>query len=523
MPKATLPFGELRPDLALLDNQYANVADNVFPFSNTYKPVPCLLPFSTAMLPAPCMGLGYARKKDGTWQIYAGTATKLYQWSYAGWGDITNTNVAQLPSGSYAVPFGEKWIFQQFGTKVVATQIGNKSQWVDTETGGVFADLPGNPPIAHGCKVIGDFLFLYGLASDPVAGQTGRQCAMWCGINDITQWTIGTQLCDVQFFPDQGPVQGVAGSEVAGYIVQDRGIRSLQFLPGDINLIFNFARVVKERGSISEFGYETNADVLYFLAEDGYYALAGTQLIPIGFEKINDTFLANSDIGSRNIVQCFVAAKPYVIWPFCSTSNFGNIPLYDRAMLYNWANQRWATATVADVDGLVGAQAYAVLSTAPLDLDTDDASDPNDPDLDSNSDSLDSFKYLGGRPLVCAVNSRGQLCALNGPNLQATLETAEAHLVPGQRAFVSEVYPLVDGADTIVDVATRERLGDTPVWQGGAPASEMPLGGLPIEVTGSASILTSSRLHRFRVTVPFAEKWQNAQGVLAEAQPDGYA
>src|SRR5215475_8490888 len=164
MPKATLPFGELRPDLALLDNQYANVADNVFPFSNTYKPIPCLLPFSTAMLPSPCMGMFAARKKDGTWIILAGTATRLYSWSYAGWGDITNNTT--LPGGNYAVPFGEKWSFGQFGTSVVAVQIGNKPQAWDTEVGTRFIDLSGNPPIAHGCKVIGDFLFLYGLASD---------------------------------------------------------------------------------------------------------------------------------------------------------------------------------------------------------------------------------------------------------------------------------------------------------------------------------------------------------------------
>src|SRR5262245_57345297 len=197
MPKAMIPFGELRPDLSLIDNQFANIADNVLPYSNTYKPLPCLLPFSTAMLPLPCQGLFGWRKKDGSWVIYAGTAERLYQWSYAGWIDLTNNNVGELPSGKYGVPFGERWAFDQFGTNIVAFQIGNKGQSIDTEAapGTTFRNLAGNPPIAHGCKVIGDFLFLYGLATDPVAGQTGRQCGMWCGINDITQWTIGTNLC----------------------------------------------------------------------------------------------------------------------------------------------------------------------------------------------------------------------------------------------------------------------------------------------------------------------------------------
>ena len=497
MPKATVPFGELRPDLALLDNQFANVADNVFPYSNTYRPIPSLVPFSTAMLPSPCMGLFSARKKDGTWRIYAGTATRLYEWSYAGWTDITNNTT--LTGGNYHVTGGERWAFCEFGTTIIATQLGDISQSVDSEAaiGTRFTDLAGTPPVAHGCKVIGDFVFLYGLASD-------RYAVQWSAINDCTGWTIGTNLSDIQHFPDLGPLQGVAGSEVVGYIVQDRGIRSLQFLPGDINFIFTFAKIVKERGSISEFGYETNADILYFLSEDGFYGLAGTQLIPIGFEKVNDYFLANSDIGRRNIVQCFVTAKPYVIWPFHSNPG---AQFYDRMMIYNWANQRWAT-------GSVGAEIWANVSTEPLDLDTDDATDPNDPDLDSNSPDLDSFKYLGGRPVICAVNQQGQLCSLAGPNLAATLQTAEAHLIPGMRAFVSEVYPLADSSAGTVLVETRERLGDDR-------AAIATL--FPIEVTGFASVLSSARLHRFTLNLPLGDTWTQAQGVLVDADPDGYA
>ena len=41
----------------------------------------------------------------------------------------------------------------------------------------------------------------------------------------------------MQEFPDGGPVQGVAGGEI-GYVVQDRAIRTMQFLPGDTNTHF---------------------------------------------------------------------------------------------------------------------------------------------------------------------------------------------------------------------------------------------------------------------------------------------
>jgi hypothetical protein len=126
---------------------------------------------------------------------------------------------------------------------------------------------------------------------------------------------------------------------------------------------------------------------------------------------------------------------------------------------------------------------------------------------------LDSFAYQGGRPLIGGVDENGYLSALNGPNLPATLETAEAHPVPGLRAFVSEAYPLVDdaGAGTTVSAATRERLQDPIVW--GTPVG--------LEITGSAALYASARLYRFRVAIPGAAAWTHAQGVQIEAQQDG--
>ena len=158
------------------------------------------------------------------------------------------------------------------------------------------------------------------------------------------------------------------------------------------------------------------------------------------------------------------------------------------------------------------ASAWAQLATVNLDLDTTGA-EPGDALLDSTARALDSFAYAGGRPQLCAFNQSGQLCSLTGPNLQATMETGETHLVPGQRTFVSDVYPVGDAINGTVTVATRERLQDPVVW-GTA---------VPLEITGSASVLTSSRLHRFRwITAP-GDVWTHSQAVAVEAQPDGMA
>jgi hypothetical protein len=305
---------------------------------------------------------------------------------------------------------------------------------------------------------------------------------------------------------DGGIVKGIAGNEI-GYIVQDRSIRLLQFLPGDINRIWSISRVVKDKGCMSEFGFATVADDLYFVAEDGPYRLSGNQLEPIGQEKVSEWLIDNSDPVRRLFIQVVPSNRPYVVFAFYSP---GAGAFYDRAIIYNWLLHRWASGTIP-------AAIWAMLSTTGFDLDTTDPSEPGDEWLEwvgsPQPHSLDSIAYLGGRPFVGAVNELGQLCSLTGPNLLAQIQTSEAHLVPGRRAYVSEVYPLCDTDVGTISVETRERLGDMPVTSVD----------YPLEITGSASVLSSSRLHRFKLTIPAGEDWSRAEGVLAEAQSDGAA
>jgi hypothetical protein len=278
----------------------------------------------------------------------------------------------------------------------------------------------------------------------------------------------------------------------------------MQFLPGDTMFIFNFTRVVTDHGSISEYGYTSVANVLYFLAEEGFYQLQGNQFNPIGYEKVNEWFLANSDITRRNVVQCIAANRPWILWAY--HSSVGS-QIYDGVILYNWATQRWTRV-------IETAYTWATVATASIDLDSDDPGDlPPDTLLDSASRTLDSFAYVGGRPVIAAVNQDGFLCSLTGPNLQATIETAERHIVPGMRTYVSEVYPIADAVQCVVYTGTRERLQDQVVWDG--PTQ--------LEVTGSIPVLSSSRLHRFRVVIPRGDTWTHAEGVLTEASPDGAA
>jgi hypothetical protein len=492
--KRPMPFAEWRPDVALLDTQFAADVENVFAGTNSYLPFPSLLPFSLATLPGAC-GLFSARGTDGEWKIFGGTPTGLYQFTmFAGW-----TDVSRVVGGDYNVTPGDLWMFEVSGPHLIAVNANDDPQVFDLDApaGSKFTALGGSPPRATNVKQMGDFLVLSGLPATP------RQI-IWSGINDITHWTIGLNLCDMQEFPDGGPVQGVAGAEI-GYVVQDRAIRTMQFLPGDTTFIFNFSRVLHDRGSISKYGFNAIGNVLYFVSEDGFYTITGQQVTPIGADKVNEWWLANTDLGRRNVIHCITGInKPRVVWVM---HNSTASPMYDRQMIFDWSNGRWTKTAVS-------ALVWGMLATVTIDLDTDDPGDPLDPDLDSATFGLDSFAYIGGRPFIGAIDQDGRLGTPRGPNLPATLETAEAHLVPGARAFVSDAYPLDDAlndATGTVAAGTRERLQDAPVWN--PPVT--------IEITGSAALFSSARLHRFRRFIPRATVWTHAQGVVIEVQQDG--
>src|SRR5262245_16870965 len=99
MPKIPVTFGEWRPDVALLDNQFASEAENVTVGLNSYKPFAGLERIATAALPGRVCGLTAARTSAGlTWKIYAGTADALYVFGFNGW-----TNVSRTSGGTYHV------------------------------------------------------------------------------------------------------------------------------------------------------------------------------------------------------------------------------------------------------------------------------------------------------------------------------------------------------------------------------------------------------------------------------------
>ena len=85
-----LPFSEYRPDVSDYNGQTSKNILNAFARGDGYGPVPSLADYTQA-LPAACRGAFVAFKSDGTIQVFAGTATKLYLMSNTdlSWTDVT--------------------------------------------------------------------------------------------------------------------------------------------------------------------------------------------------------------------------------------------------------------------------------------------------------------------------------------------------------------------------------------------------------------------------------------------------
>lgn len=408
-----------------------------------------------------CRGLFIGRTSAGVDVVFAGTRKKLFIWNSV-WNDIS-----RITGVNYNLAATDYWSFAQSGTKVVAVNVNDSPQVMDIDAGTQFTALGGSPPQAVNVTQVGDFLVLSSLS-------TNRRKIRWSAINDITGWTVGTNLCDEQEFPDGGLVIGIAGLEV-GPVLQERSIRSMQFLPGDTDRIFAFSRVEREKGGVSRYGFVATRDTMFFIAEDGFYSFGAGGLTPIGAFKINNWFRDNSDLARRNEVLAFVVPeKQRVVWAFYNTSGSTS---FDRLLIYDWSLGRWTYAVIS-------AQMWVGVPFA------------------SQGVSMGAVDTSGFFSL-----------AGNASFLAALIETAEIELVPGMRSFVNNARPIVDVATATVTAGTRERQADS-VSYGSAVA---------METNGDCPVLSSSRLHRFRLTTLAGTSWTHAQGVEVDVQPDGEA
>ncbi|OAF05465.1 hypothetical protein AYJ54_00740 [Bradyrhizobium centrolobii] len=559
-----LKWGSWTPDTVDFEAQTPKTILNVVPRADGYGPFPSVSAYTQA-LPATCRGGFYALKSDGTVITFAATAGKLYRLNNTdfSWVDVSKGGA------TYSTLTGTaQWQFAQFGNLVFATQANAPLQVYDLSSSSAFADCAGTPPQAAYISVVGRFLVLSGLLSQPYRIQ-------WSGLNATTTWTSGVNSSDFQDFPDGGIVRGVAGGEY-GIIFQDQAIRRMSYVPGS-PIIFQIDRIAQDKGIYAPYSLVRAGEQIFYYGTQGFAKIApGGYPEPIGREKVDRTFGANLDKG--NLQLCLGASDPRtsrVYWAYKSVS--GQVGLYDTIIGYDYVLDQWfqvndngeyllgisqtgltlealdniAPGTIAITGAAnngVGLIRLAVASTATLTTNqiisingvvgTTEANGENwkitvidathidlqgstftnayvsggtiGGSLDAMTLSLDAYA-TAVQPEIAQLSSVHKLGFYRGPNLEATLESGEQG-TDGNKIYINGFRPVTDAATVYGSASYRDTSNAT------ATAGAEVLMNLR---TGRCDMRRETRYSRLKVRIPAGTNWSYCVGVEPDVKGAG--
>lgn len=489
-----VPFGEWLPDIPILDNLGATVAKNVIPDVKSYRPFPQLTDYTTALANT-VKGAIIARDDAGNYYNYAGDSTRLYSLT-----NVTWVNVTAL-AGDYNTATEDYWEFTQFGNTVIAVNGSNADLPQAISPGAAnFAALSGGPPRAKHIASVRDFVVMGNIS----ATATSPQMVRWCAINNATSWTPdAATLADFQDLPgDGGHVQKVVGGEY-GVIFQERAIYRMDWAGSP--LIFQFNKVHTNIGTLAPQSVVSYRNFIFYLSEDGFYSFDGSNVQPIGQNKVDRTFFA--DLDSNYLYRIHAVIDPVrklVAWAYPGIGNVsGNC---NRVLIYSWGADRWSRIEDVDIEFL-----FRHATTA-ITLDNLDTINTN---IDLLQITFDSYQFSGGNYQLGAFTDDHALRVFNGSAMAATVETGEFQFnrnVDGL-AYLTEVRPITQGLAEPPGIAIAARITATdPVVYDVAVAPGS---------SGFASVRSTGRYHRFRMTTDTGADFEHLQGMDVTGQADG--
>jgi hypothetical protein len=485
-----IPVGEFLPDSSAFGNPGATEAKNVIPAANSYRPLKTLVASGSAASSARIQGGVTFRSTDLTIKSFAGDATKLYGFDGTAWSDDSRTS-----GGAYNTPTQGMWRFAQFGDSCLAVNGSDAVQSIAMGAGTNFAAQPGSPPAgARYLAVVRDVVVL---------GRDGSNSnrVSWSDVENL-DWTTGA--ADIQDMPDGGQIMGIFGGDNL-VVLQERCIRL--GIRTDYPLTFTFDKIAQDKGCLAEWASVQHENLLFFLAHDGFYLLAGgQQLQPIGAEKVDRFFFEHPEHGVdlNNLHRVTGAVDPVnKLYLVSYPSVGGGTGNPDKALIYHWQLGRWSRAEF-DCDMLLSAMVQSSWN-----LDNIDTLIGN---LDATTLSLDDPAFTGsGRLFLAAFTPGHELGFFNGAALAATVDTGEMQITPGRRSLVTGVRPLVDGAGASIALGTRNRLSDAVAW---GPTAAMNDNGL-------CPARKDARFHRARIAIAAGEGWSHLLGVEPESKASG--
>ena len=479
-----LQYGEWLPDLANVSNPGCTLAQNVLPHMGSFRCFKSLNVTSDA-LTAYARGAFAASDGDGTSEIYAGDATKLYRLASEAWADKSGA--------TYTTGAESYWRFIKWGEKVIATNYEDNVQIKSFGAAGNFADLGGSPPKARQIGTVRSFIVL----GDINDGTHYPSRVRWSGQNLETAWTssAATQSDFQELAGDGGTVMAIAGGS-EGVIVQERSLWLMRYEGPPT--IFRFDEVAPGVGTPAARSVVRYGSTVFFLGQDGFYRYdIGQGAQRIGDKKVDNWFFerVNTDLYYR-MVGAIDVPNAKVMW--CYSTGAGDP---DEIIVYDWTTGQWSYSEQDTEIIFEGRSPGTTLEG----LDSISAS------IDALGQSLDSDQWTGGALSLWGFDTAHKSGSFSGSALTARLETTEL-ITPEERQIVTKsARPIVEGssATNTLYVGTRDRLTDNYAFTAGRTANSI----------GEHNIRASGRYMRFRTDI--AGGFDHAKGVRVEYRTNG--
>jgi hypothetical protein len=471
----------------------SNASPAVITMSNTFAANEPVVFSTTGSLPAGITA--------GT--VYYVSATSLsgssFKISATPGGSLINTSSAGSGTHSCTTHYASltasaQWQFVQTGSLVWATQANEPLQVFNLSTDTAFSNSLGSPPQAAYISVVGRFLVLSGLLSQPYRIQ-------WSGLNNFnasTAWDNVTLGSNFQDFPDGGIVRGVAGGEF-GIVFQDQAIRRMSYIPGSA-IIFQIERISDQVGLFAPYSIVRAGSTIFFYSNQGFQKIdPGGFPQQVGREKVDRTFLA--DLDRTNLQLVIGASDPRstrVYWAY--KSGAGAAGAYDKIIGYDSALTRFFPISMSGEYLLGISQTGLTLEN----LDTISSS------LDALTLSLDAYS-TAVQPEIAQFDATHKQGFFRGVNLEANIESAEQG-TDGQRIHVDGFRPITDAASFFGACSARETQQASPTETAESAINTR---------TGRCDFHLSTRYSRFKGRIPSGVNWTYFAGVEPLISPDG--
>ena len=474
-----IPFPPWEPDrIKYAVGASVNIVNSI-PVADGWGPFPDLTVISSA-LSATFKGGTWVRTSTGTYRVLAATTSGIYELN-------TSTFAWDLLTGSFALPDGDEWSFQVFGTNVFACNIEDGLWYMPIDAGTSFTLISAAPKAKY-MWTSGDYLVLGHLEDYQRRIHTS-------GLNDASFWTVGLRGCDFQDMPDGGEVMGGISAPTGAIIIQRESIRAMANAIGTYSFtvsVLNPSRGTVAPLSIAQIG---PGQFLYY-SPDGFFM--GADGTPIGRERVDKWFDGAID-------RTYIHEIKSMVDPFNKVVLFqAKAPNGNRFIIgYHWGLDRWfysednltgALSSVTPAISIDGMDAYFAI--------IDSASVP----------SFDSRLFTGGTPIMAVFDTSNRLCSLTGTPRAATFDTADVELNPGMRSFVQE-------ATVITDCPTYTLKAITSDFAGGARTVGSAV--TPFSSTGISHFRSSAKYHAFRMEIAAAVDWDHVVGVEPRARAEG--